>query len=453
MDARASSYTQPMTGQRQRYADTAPQIIPAGKSSRVQGDGAKVCVQPEVDQNERPITPDEIKKYRKSTVHEPGKIVVHYGRSDDHVPDQVFGVKAVYGDTAAGLMANYPTSELMQWRLDRQEDIYASTTREPLGKSFSRGHVLPGDLTSGEQPFGVQGEVEPTSSQVKDLVFPIDTATMQGDPEGGAAHSMYIKTHGDYAPGQQRRRGYDWGGSGIDPAAATFGGVDRAPYYDGVAKALNPLRDVGNKASASIIDKRVEDFKSTANDELGRVKNLGHGEKPHEQHIYGVPSRRFEEWSAGRLIKGDYPAAEQAPDPDLGKSLHQGYRNISGAGGGGSDPERAYGVPCIRTDLPARNANSRSVADNVNYGNEPGAVSLIFPSGGAERGVVEQDYVKPYDKDELAAFYASTGIPMEEGEFDAAFETACELDGGGEDVCTINTFQRVRMYNMSAGME
>jgi len=32
----------------------------------------------------------------------------------------------------------------------------------------------------------------------------------------------------------------------------------------------------------------VEDFKSTANDELGRVKNLGHGEKPHEQHIYGV---------------------------------------------------------------------------------------------------------------------------------------------------------------------
>jgi hypothetical protein len=49
-------------------------------------------------------------------VHEPGKIVVHYGRSDDHVPDQVFGVKAVYGDTAAGLMANYPTSELMQWR-------------------------------------------------------------------------------------------------------------------------------------------------------------------------------------------------------------------------------------------------------------------------------------------------------------------------------------------------
>ena len=31
-------------------------------------------------------------------------------------------------------MGNYPTSELMQWRFDRQEDVYASTKREPLGR-------------------------------------------------------------------------------------------------------------------------------------------------------------------------------------------------------------------------------------------------------------------------------------------------------------------------------
>lgn len=37
MDARASSYTQPMTGIRQRYVDTAPQIIPVryGDCARV----------------------------------------------------------------------------------------------------------------------------------------------------------------------------------------------------------------------------------------------------------------------------------------------------------------------------------------------------------------------------------------------------------------------------------
>lgn len=377
--------------------------------------------------------------------------MVHYGRSDDDVPAGVFGVKSVYGETAAGLMSNYPTSELMQWRLERQEDIYASVKREPLGKSYSRGHSLPGALASGAQPFGVEGEVKPTSSQVKDLVFPIDGAAHARGEDDGGAHEMYVKTHGNYAPGEQRRRGYDWGGSGIDPNTATFGGVDKSQYLDGVAKALNPLRDETNRASATIIDKRVEDFKSTNNDELGRVKNLGHGEKPGDGHVYGVPSRRFVEWGAGRLIKGDYPEEEQRPDTDLGKSLRQGYRNLPDD----VDPNRVFGVPCIRSDLPPRDLSAKSVADNTNYGNEATAVSLIFPSSGAERGVVESDYLKPYDKDELQRFYASAGIPMDQEEFDAAFETACELDGaaGGTALCSINTFQRVRMHNQSAAMQ
>ena len=34
MDSRAESYTQPMTGFKQRYADTAPQIIPVGGTTR-----------------------------------------------------------------------------------------------------------------------------------------------------------------------------------------------------------------------------------------------------------------------------------------------------------------------------------------------------------------------------------------------------------------------------------
>jgi|AntAceMinimDraft_12_1070368.scaffolds.fasta_scaffold26443_2 hypothetical protein len=101
------------------------------------------------------------------------------------------------------------------------------------------------------------------------------------------------------------------------------------------------------------------------------------------------------------------PRTVQPAPTTLTLTLRTSHDIPSLPAGGGSDPERAYGVPCIRTDLPARNANSRSVADNVNYGNEPGAVSLIFPSGGAERGVVEQDYVKPYDK--AGAVHPPTG--------------------------------------------
>mmetsp|Transcript_28766 Transcript_28766/g.70933 ORF Transcript_28766/g.70933 Transcript_28766/m.70933 type:complete len:452 (-) Transcript_28766:47-1402(-) len=451
MDSRASSYTQPMTGTKQRYVDTAPQIIPAGKSSRVMGDGAKQCVQPGLDQSTLPPTPPEIKKYRKSTIHEPGKIVVHYGRSDDPIPDKVFGVKSVKLESAADLMVGYPTSELMQWRLDRQEDIYASTKREPLGKSFNRGHAHPDGLGTS-RPFGVSNGVleKNLQSQVKELVFPLDTEVMQGDADKSEAHAMYVKTHGDYAPGEQRRRGYDWQAAGLNPDHAVFGQVDNHPYMNGVAKAMNPLTDDSNKASVAIIQKRVEDFKMSNNDELGHVKTLGHGPTAApDGHIYGVPSRRCQEWGAGRLIKGDYNEEEQAPDPDLGKSLRQGYRNVAEP----VDGNRAFGVPTIRTDLPARSARQKSVADNSNYGNEPAAVSLIFPSGGADRGVVEDDYLKPYTKDSLREFYNGAGIYVGEDEFEAAFEHASELDEAGAGMCSLNTFQHVRMYQMSQRMQ
>ena len=50
-------------------------------------------------------------------------------------------------------MKTFPASELMQWRLERQEDIYESSKREPLGKSYNRGHVLPEGMGT-ERPFG-----------------------------------------------------------------------------------------------------------------------------------------------------------------------------------------------------------------------------------------------------------------------------------------------------------
>jgi len=158
-----------------------------------------------------------------------------------------------------------------------------------VGKSLSRGHVIPDGLGTAK-PFGVSNGVleKNEQSQVKELVFPVDTEIMSGDANASSAHAMYVKTHGDFAPGEQRRRGYDWQASGLDPEQATFGCVEKNAYLNGVAKAMNPLRDETNKAGVSIIQKRVEDFKMTANDELGRVKNLGHGPTAAEpDHIYG----------------------------------------------------------------------------------------------------------------------------------------------------------------------
>ena len=314
-----------------------------------------------VETEPRPTTPDEIKKFRRSTLHEPGRRVVHPGMAGDTIPTMTFGVKSVLGEPAADVMATYPRSELDQWRLERTEDVYASTRREPLGKSFVRGHQIPDKFN--RTGFGQPGSVAPTSSIVKDLVFPHEG--LHGDEEGGEAHRMYVKSHGDYAPGEQRNRGY---AESFD-RTATFGGKENDVVLEGVAKALNPLKDETQKTfSATIVNKAAEDFKATAGDELGRVRRLGGGERNvPEGFTYGAPSRRQDappEPDAGTLIKGDYTEEEQAPDPTIGKSMRFRGTSLTRRLG---EPRPVFGVPCIRADLGPKDPMTKGLADTVNY--------------------------------------------------------------------------------------
>ena len=71
------------------------------------------------------------------------------------------------------------------------------------------------------------------------------------------------------------------------------------------------------------------------------------------------------------------------------------------------------------------------MADATSYGNEATAAALVNPGYGAERGVVETDYEVAYGREEMRAFYAATGIPLGEDEFEAAFAAAAAAEGGG----------------------
>lgn len=75
----------------------------------------------------RPETPPEQKKYRQSTVHEPGKVVKHFGAADDPVPEGPFGDKSVSkpGESVAAYIKSFPDTEVARWKLERSEDIYA----------------------------------------------------------------------------------------------------------------------------------------------------------------------------------------------------------------------------------------------------------------------------------------------------------------------------------------
>ena len=226
-----------------------------------------------------------------------------------------------------------------------------SAKREPLGKSYARGFKLPNGLgteTAFGVPINAKVRAEPSSlhsqdlsamrppphlhalipsfsnlwppsfnahlspnpaplshwamqdlekmGQVKNVVFPTDVLP---DSDVGQAHDLYVKTHGAYNPGEQRRRQYDWPSTGLNPATHSFGAVDKDNYQQGVKKALQPALDQTLPQPAKVSNKIYEDFKAQATDYLGKPRKLGAGDRPlPPDHVYGLPSLRCERKTA-----------------------------------------------------------------------------------------------------------------------------------------------------------
>ena len=103
---------------------TMPQIPAAGITTKL-NETAKDALS--WNTAERPQTPPEIRKYRQTAIHEPGKMARHFGAADDPVPQGPFGCKsaAAAGQTVVEAIRNYPESEMARWRLEQAESIYA----------------------------------------------------------------------------------------------------------------------------------------------------------------------------------------------------------------------------------------------------------------------------------------------------------------------------------------
>ncbi|KAG2450939.1 hypothetical protein HYH02_004212 [Chlamydomonas schloesseri] len=400
---------------------TQPQIPPAGITGKLHETARDALTW----NAERPPTPDEIKKYRQSTVHEPGKIVRHPGQADDPTPQGPFGVKSAAsgGQNINEALKNYPDSELARWQLEQKEGIYASAQREPLGAGYVRGHKMPEGLGS-ERPFGVTYDArgKDLSRQAATVIFPTDRPAEE-DP---ATRAMYTRSHQDFQPGEQRRRDYNWAAAGIDPAQHRFGTVDKSGVGDGVRKALQPGLDPSLQPP-KVLPKLHEDFKATATDYLGRPRQLGTGDRPQlgPDHAFGQPSmRKGREPGVGELLTGRFAAEEQAPDADLGKSLREGFRNQPKPG----DEGRSFGVPTIRTDV--RLPKLRSVANACNYGNEPDAGQVLRPPLAADLGISDEAFVALRPKAELRQLVEEAGLALSDADFEAAWALAADADGG-----------------------
>lgn len=95
----------------------------------------------------------------------------------------------------------------------------------------------------------------------------------------------------------------------------------------------------------------------------------------------------FKDWNAAKCIVGEKTAKELAPCLDLGKSNKPNCTNNVRRS---SDRARSFGCPTVRTDIPFK--TWRSVTNYQNYGDEPEAVDLLYPSTLLECGVTEQDF-------------------------------------------------------------
>lgn len=77
--------------------------------------------------------------------------------------------------------------------------------REPLFKGYERKYAWPEQVENKENfPFGVPTQY---CERVKELVNPNDRIIGQNS---AAIEEMYKKTHGNFAPGEQKAREYNW---------------------------------------------------------------------------------------------------------------------------------------------------------------------------------------------------------------------------------------------------
>ena len=127
-------------------------------TSRAAGTNGKLCGSAKecLKFDERPSTPPDIAKYRKSNALAPGVRFQHHGTAADYaaknLQDLTFGECTVRGNnTAASLISRAKITELESMNLRKSEKVYKSQAREPLGRTIDRGIVLPSKFSKGKQ--------------------------------------------------------------------------------------------------------------------------------------------------------------------------------------------------------------------------------------------------------------------------------------------------------------
>jgi len=376
--------------------------------------------------DERPQTPPEVRKYRRSTNLEPGKRFQHYGLADDYnamdLKDKIYGKTDKEVPTSAHDLLSHPKpSELDRMTMIRAESKYKTNKREPLGRVPDRGIILPSKFTEEKEPFGEKSKS--SSEPAKDLIFPNELLN------DGKEEEIYKRSHGSYGVSEQLHRGYKWD---IDPESTRFGRKGDTIALNGVSKNITEVLqgDLRDNRDSIVNMKQVEDFRNMK-DILGQSKNLGQNSFSRGDMVYGK-ANKGKGIGAGEVIRGKYTDDDNMPDQDLGKSITPGFRNVS-------MEDRMYGCPSIRNDIPALPPHRRSLADSQNYGDDVPAQDLINPPAFSDLAIGPTIMQERKTKEKLLELFARIGYTFNADTADRLFQEA----SGGASTATINSFRTV----------
>lgn len=90
----------------------------------------------------------------------------------------------------------------------------------------------------------------------KEILYPKDGKLREDQP----IHDMYKKTHGNFDPGEQKNRSYDWK---FEPGAHRFGFGEKK-VLNGASMAIHNERPEEHFPQTVIVKKTVEDQKAVS---------------------------------------------------------------------------------------------------------------------------------------------------------------------------------------------
>ena len=375
--------------------DPAPMLRPAGKVFETPSGG----IMAELQHQSRPPTPDHVKPFRKSFTASVGNSGRHFGYRNDPLPAEEtrFGRRNEYdSSTEACLNPTANSDKLNKLAAEKAEKSYLSSKREPLGKSAATNYSVPDKLL--REGFG---DASKSSENAKSVIYSCP------QKESPLLHE----------PGAQRSRKYDWAKAKLDPTSFRFG-------CNTSGNGINTKELFTPPVSTKILPKIVNEHQSVTQPSLSKTKNFGFGDRAQTADFMYGKSVAIDPLNAKMLIAG--AGAPLDTDDTLGRPLCKSatLRHYREQDQKKSDPNRVFGVPTVRNDIPR--PKHVKVTNGNNYGDDVGTSSLLYPNRYVANGIEEGLFTRPMTLEQLKGISERCNFGLDESAIQKAFKKAAK---------------------------